>query len=62
MQLIRRFNGTSTNEAVAAVDENGLVTSKSAGTAIITAKTNNGLQTEFFITVDSPVKSISTKL
>ena len=55
----KKIQWTSTNEAVAAVDENGLVTSKSAGTAIITAKTNNGLQTEFFITVDSPVKSIS---
>ncbi len=55
----KKIQWTSTNEAVATVDENGLVTSKSAGTAIITAKTNNGLQTEFFITVDSPVKSIS---
>lgn len=55
----KNIQWTSTNESVASVDKNGLVTSKNSGTAIITAKTSNGLQTDFLITVDCPVNKIT---
>lgn len=40
---------TSSNNSVATVDSNGVVTSKNSGSTIITATTHNGLKTEFFI-------------
>ena len=50
---------TSSNNSVATVDSNGVVTSKNSGSTIITATTNNGLKTEFFIEVETPVTNIT---
>lgn len=46
---------TSSNNSVATVDSNGVVTSKNSGSTIITATTHNGLKTEFFIEVETSV-------
>lgn len=50
---------TSSNNSVATVDSNGVVISKNSGSTIITATTHNGLKTEFFIEVETPVTSIT---
>lgn len=50
---------TSSNNSVATVDSNGVVTSKNSGSTIITATTHNGLKTEFFIEVEIPVTNIT---
>lgn len=51
-----RFTWSSGNPKVAAVDENGLVTSVSAGTATITATTEDGAKTaSCIVTVNPPV-------
>lgn len=50
---------TSSNNSVATVDSNGVVTSKNSGSTIITATTHNGLKTEFFIEVETPVTNIT---
>ena len=53
----------STNEAVAAVDENGVVTAKSTGTAKITAKTYNDVSDVCTVTViaKNPSLVVTTK-
>ena len=51
---------TSSNNSVATVDSNGGVTSKNSGSTIITVTTHNGLKTEFFIEVETPVLVGST--
>ena len=48
----------SSDERIATVDSSGNVTGVSAGKAIITAKTDNGLQKECVVTVHAPVKDI----
>lgn len=50
---------TSSNNSVATVDSNGVVISKNSGSTIITATTHNGLKTEFFIEVGTPVTNIT---
>ena len=50
---------TSSNNSVATVDANGVVTSKNSGSTIITATTHNELKTEFFIEVETPVTNIT---
>lgn len=50
---------TSSNNLVTTVDSNGVVTSKNSGSTIITATTHNGLKTEFFIEVETPVTNIT---
>lgn len=50
---------TSSNNSVATVDSNGVVTSKNSGSTIITATTHNRLKTEFFIEVETPVTNIT---
>ena len=50
---------TSSNNSVATVDSNGVVISKNSGSTIITATTHNGLKTEFFIEVETPVTNIT---
>lgn len=50
---------TSSNNSVATVDSNGVVTSKNSGSTIITATTHNGLKTEFFIEVETSVTNIT---
>lgn len=50
---------TSSNNSVATVDSNGVVTSKNSGSTIITATIHNGLKTEFFIEVETPVTNIT---
>lgn len=50
---------TSSNNSVATVDANGVVISKNSGSTIITATTHNGLKTEFFIEVETPVTNIT---
>ena len=50
---------TSNNNSVATVDSNGVVISKNSGSTIITATTHNGLKTEFFIEVETPVTNIT---
>lgn len=50
---------TSSNNSVATVDSNGVVTSKNSGSTIITATTHNGLKTEFFMEVETPVTNIT---
>lgn len=50
---------TSSNNSVATVDSNGGVTSKNSGSTIITVTTHNGLKTEFFIEVETPVTNIT---
>lgn len=50
---------TSSNNSVATVDSNGVVISKNSGSTIITATTHNGLKTEFFIEVETPVINIT---
>lgn len=50
---------TSSNNSVATVDSNGVVTSKNSGSTIITATTHNGLKTEFFIKVETSVTNIT---
>lgn len=50
---------TSSNNSVATVDSNGVVTSKNSGSTIITATTHNGLKTEFFIEMETPVTNIT---
>ena len=51
---------TSSNEEVATVDENGLVTAKAAGSALITATTDNGLTATCNVLV--PVEVTEVKL
>ena len=51
---------TSSNNSVATVDSNGVVTSKNSGSTIITATTHNGLKTEFFIEVETSVTNINS--
>lgn len=50
---------TSSNNSVATVDSNGGVISKNSGSTIITVTTHNGLKTEFFIEVETPVTNIT---
>lgn len=50
---------TSSNNSVATVDSNGVVISKNSGSTIITATTHNGLKTEFFMEVETPVTNIT---
>lgn len=50
---------TSSNNSVATVDSNGVAISKNSGSTIITATTHNGLKTEFFIEVETPVTNIT---
>ena len=50
---------TSSNNSVATVDSNGVVISKNSGSTIIIATTHNGLKTEFFIEVETPVTNIT---
>lgn len=50
---------TSSNNSVTTVDSNGVVKSKNSGSTIITATTHNGLKTEFFIEVETPVTNIT---
>lgn len=50
---------TSSNNSVVTVDSNGVVISKNSGSTIITATTHNGLKTEFFIEVETPVTNIT---
>lgn len=50
---------TSSNNSVATVDSNGGVISKNSGSTIITITTHNGLKTEFFIEVETPVTNIT---
>lgn len=50
---------TSSNNSVATVDSNGVVISKKSGSTIITATTHNGLKTELFIEVETPVTNIT---
>lgn len=50
---------TSSNNSVATVDSNDVITSKNSGSTIITATTHNGLKTEFFIEVETPVTNIT---
>ena len=52
---------SSSNSKVASVDKNGKVTAKKAGTAVITAKTADGLSTSATITVKN-VKVTGVKL
>lgn len=46
----------SSNQTVAKVDQNGYVTGRSAGTAIISATTNNGLMATCYIAVEDPLE------
>ena len=55
----KNIQWTSSNNSVATVDSNGVVTSKNSGSTIITATTHNGLKTEFFIEVETPVTNIT---
>ena len=50
---------TCSNNSVATVDSNGVVTSKNSGSTIITATTHNELKTEFFIEVETSVTNIT---
>lgn len=50
---------TSSNESVATVDQNGLVTAVGIGTATIMAQTDNGLGTTCTVTVKAPATSIN---
>lgn len=50
---------TSSNNSVATVDSNGVVTSKNSGSTIISATTHNELKTEFFIEVETSVTNIT---
>lgn len=50
---------TSSNNSVATVDSNGVVTSKNSGSTIITATTHNELKTGFFIEVETSVTNIT---
>ncbi len=50
---------TSSNTGIATVSAEGIVTAKSAGTAVIIAKTDNGLSAECTVTVIQPVTSIA---
>lgn len=43
---------SSSNEAVATVDSNGLITLVEVGTATITAKTSNGIEATVTVTVN----------
>lgn len=50
---------TSSNESVATVDQNGLVTAVGIGTATIMAQTDNGLGATCTVTVKAPATSIN---
>ncbi len=50
---------SSSNTAVATVNESGLVKGIKKGTAVITAKTSNGLTAKCTVTVSTPVSSFS---
>ena len=52
---------SSSNNAVATVEQDGTVTAVSKGNAIITAKTSNGKTATCTVTVGVPLKSISFK-
>ena len=54
-----RISWTSSDPNVAAVGENGVVTGVSAGTAVITAKTDNGYSDTCTVTVNVPCTSIA---
>jgi len=53
---------TSGNTTVAAIDANGKVTAKAAGTAVITATTYNGKKATLTVTVQAAPTSVSLKL
>ncbi len=53
---------TSSNTAVAAVDQTGLVTGKTPGTTVITAKTSSGKTATCTVTVTEPVHITSIEL
>ena len=53
---IQSVKWSSSNRHVATVDENGFVTAKKAGTAVITAKTSNGKKITCTINVKKPDK------
>ena len=53
---VQSVKWSSSNRHVATVDENGVVTAKKAGTAVITAKTSNGKKVTCTITVKKPQK------
>lgn len=55
----KKVQWTSFNNSVATVDSNGGVISKNSGSTIITVTTHNGLKTEFFIEVETPVTNIT---
>ena len=50
---------TSSNSSVVTVENNGVIKSLNNGSAIITAATHNGLKTEFFVEVATPITGIS---
>ena len=50
---------TSSDENIASVDENGVVTAKGIGSATISATTVNGLTSTYEVVVISPIKEIS---
>ena len=54
-----RISWTSSDPNVAAVGENGVVTGVSAGTAVITAKTDNGYSDTCTVTVNVPCTSLA---
>ena len=54
-----RISWTSSDPNVAAVGENGVVTGVSAGTAVITAKTDNGYSDTCNVTVNVPCTSLA---
>ena len=57
--LIKTITWTSSNTAVATVSSKGIVTAKSIGTTVITAKTYNGKTAKCTIMVKQPVTAIA---
>ena len=57
--LIKTITWNSSNTAVATVSSKGVVTAKSVGTTVITAKTYNGKTAKCTITVKQPVTAIA---
>ncbi len=56
---VKTITWASSNTAVATVSTKGIVTAKSIGSAVITAKTSNGLTAKCKVTVKKPVTSIT---